>query len=85
MLSNCEAEVKYEDHLDEKQELSTSLDIFPDSPLCLSQIEFIISDTYDRKQREILKAIHKIKSIILNHAELQQILNYYENSLFESM
>ncbi len=42
----------------------------------LKEISDIISDTYDRKQREIEKAISKIKSIILNHDSLKKLFGY---------
>jgi hypothetical protein len=49
----------------------------------LSVLENIISDTYDRKQREIEKAMNKIKSIILNHEELKVLFNYGYHNIYQ--
>jgi hypothetical protein len=37
-----------------------------------------VSNSYDRKQREVEKAMNKIKSIILNHEELKQWFDLWE-------
>lgn len=49
----------------------------------------MISDTYDRKQREIEKAMSKIRSIILNHDSLKALFGIkgcdIEGTFFEAV
>lgn len=50
----------------------------------LKQLQEIISQTYDRKQRQVEKAMGKIKSIILRHTQLKEFFNYYEIDIEEA-
>lgn len=66
------------------KKLSMRLEHNSSSEFSLKMIEEMISDTYDRKQREIEKAMNKIKSIISNHKELIQLFNYDSDQVEEA-
>ena len=43
----------------------------------IKELQEMVSNSYDRKQRDVEKATNKIKSIILNHDELKQWFDYW--------